>query len=112
MENLLWNTLSKFVRSKYLFNLQNGNKKVLAMELFLIYINEKMYFKSLKSLDIGLDIGTKAKSMFAMSNLLNMSEEETEFQQNCFLSYINSYDVKITFQHFSEKLLVHTPVKT
>ena len=55
MENLLWNTLSKFVRSKYLFNLQNGNKKVLATELFLIYINEKMYFKSLKSLDIGPD---------------------------------------------------------
>ena len=112
MENLLWNTLSKFVRSKYLYNLQNGNKKVLATELFLIDINEKNYFKSLKSLDIGLDIGTKAKSMFAMSNVLNMSEEEMEFQQNCFLSNINSYDVKIIFQYFSETLLVHTPVKT
>ena len=108
MENLLWNTLSKFVRSKYLYNLQNGNKKVLATELFLIDINEKKYFKSFKS----LDIGTKAKSMFAMSNVLNMSEEEMEFQQNCFLSNINSYDVKIIFQYFSETLLVHTPVKT
>ena len=37
-------------------------------------VNDKKYFKFLKS----LDIGTKAKSMFAVSDLLDMCEEEKE----------------------------------
>ena len=48
----LWNTMSKFIRSKYLYNLQNGNKtKVSVTELLLIDINDKNYFESLKSLE-------------------------------------------------------------
>ena len=42
-----------------------------------------------------------------------MCEEEKEYRQNCLSSYINThkYDDKITSQHFSEELLVHTPIK-
>ena len=48
----LWNTMSKFIRSKYLYNLQNGNKtKVSVTEVLLIDINDKNYFESLKSLE-------------------------------------------------------------
>ena len=48
----LWNAMSKFIRSKYLYNLQNGNKtKVSVTELLLIDINDKNYFESLKSLE-------------------------------------------------------------
>ena len=48
----LWNTTSKFIRSKYLYNLQNGNKtKVSVTEPLLIDINDKNYFESLKSLE-------------------------------------------------------------
>ena len=70
MENLLWNTMGKFIRSKYLYNLLNGNKtKVSATEILQIDANDKKYFKS-KS----LDTGTKAKSMFAASDVLSMCE--------------------------------------
>ena len=73
MENLLWNTMSKFAILKYLYNLPNGIKtKVSATEILLIDVNDKKYFKSLKS----LDMGTKAKSMSAASD---MCEEEKEF---------------------------------
>ena len=76
MENLLWNTLNKFIRSECLYNLQNGNKtKVSATELLLIDVNEKNYLESLKF----FDIGTKAKNMFAVSDVLDMFEEEKEF---------------------------------
>ena len=72
--------MSKFIRSKYIYDLQNGNKtKVSATELLLIDVNDKKYFKSLKSL--GID--TKAKSMFAASDVLDMCEEEKELGQNC-----------------------------
>ena len=100
MENLLWNTMSKFIRSKYSYNLQNGNKtKVSTTELLLIDVNDKKYFKSLKS----LDIGTKAKSIFAASDVLDMCEEEKEFRQNCLSSYINTVAhmiTKLTFNTF------------
>ena len=76
MENLLWNTLNKFIRSECLYNLQNGNKtKVSATELLLIDVNEKNYLESLKF----FDIGTKAKNKFAVSDVLDMFEEEKEF---------------------------------
>ena len=102
MENLLWNTMSKFIRSKYLYNLQNGNKaKVSATELLFIDVNDKKYFKSLKS----LDIGRKAKSMFAASGVLDMCEEEKEFRQNCLPSYIN------TVAHMTTKLPFNTFLK-
>ena len=47
----------------------------------MIYcIKNKKYFKSLKSLDIGI----KANSMFAASDVLDMCEEEKEFRYiNC-----------------------------
>ena len=87
MENLLWNTMRKFIRSKYLHNLQNGNKtRVFPTELLLIDVNDKKYPKSLKS----LDIGTKAKSMFAASDVLDMCEEGKKFRQNCLSTYINT----------------------
>ena len=87
MENLLWNTMSKFIRLKYSYNLQNGNKtKVSTTELLLIDVSDKKYFKSLKS----LDIGTKAKSIFGASDVLDMCEEEKEFRQNCLSSYIKT----------------------
>ena len=54
---------------KYLHNLQNRNKaKVSAIDLLLIDVNEKKYFKSLKS----LDIDTKAKNIFPASDVLDM----------------------------------------
>ena len=72
MKNPLWNSLNKFIGSECLYNLQNGNKtRVSATELLLIDVNEKNYFESLKS----LDIGTKAKNMFAVSDVLDMCEE-------------------------------------
>ena len=78
--------MSKFIRSKYLHNLQNENQtKVSATELLLIDVNDKKYFKSLESPDIGI----KANNMFAASDVLDMCEEEKEFRQNCLSSYIN-----------------------
>ena len=74
--------MSKFIRSKYFYNLQNGNKKVSATEIFLIDVNDKKYSKSLKS----LDIGTKAKKMVAASDVLDMCEDEKEFRENCLSS--------------------------
>ena len=74
--------MSKFIRSKYFYNLQNGNKKVCATEIFLIDVNDKKYSKSLKS----LDIGTKAKKMVAASDVLDMCEDEKEFRENCLSS--------------------------
>ena len=86
MENL-WKTMGKFIRSKYLYNLQSGNKtKVSATELLLIDVNDKKYFKILKS----LDTATKAKNMFAASDVLDICEEEKEFRQNCLSSFINT----------------------
>ena len=42
MQNLLWTSMSKFIRSKNLYNLQNGNKtKVFAAEILLIDVNDK-----------------------------------------------------------------------
>ena len=79
MENL-WNTMIKFIRSKYLYNLQHRNKtKVSATELLLIDVNDKKYFKSSKS----LDIDTKAKSLFAASYVLDICEEKKQFRKNC-----------------------------
>ena len=52
----------------------------------MIHVNDKKYFNSLKS----LDIGTKAKSLFAASDVLDMCEEEKEYRQNCLSSYINT----------------------
>ena len=68
--------MTKFIRSKYLYNLSNGNKTIVSStEVLLIDGNDKKYFKSLKS----LDIGTKAKNFFAASDVLDMCEEEKEF---------------------------------
>ena len=79
MENL-WNTMIKFIRSKYLYNLHHRNKtKVSATELLLIDVNDKKYFKSSKS----LDIDTKAKSLFAASYVLDICEEKKQFRKNC-----------------------------
>ena len=42
MQNLLWTSMGKFIRSKNLYNLQNGNKtKVFAAEILLIDVNDK-----------------------------------------------------------------------
>ena len=102
MKNLQWNTMNKFIRSKYLYNLQIGNKtKVSATELLLIDVNDKKYFKSLKS----LDIDTKAKSMFAASDVLDISEEEKELRQNDLSSYIS------TVAHMITKLPFNTFLK-
>ena len=44
MQNLMWTSMSKFIRSKNLYNLQNGNKtKVSADEILLIDDNDKKY---------------------------------------------------------------------
>ena len=51
----------------------------------IYFIKNKKYFKSLKSLDIGI----KANSMFAASDVLDTCEEEKEFRQNCLSPYIN-----------------------
>ena len=102
MGNLLWNTISKFIRSKYLYNLQNRNKtKASATELLLIDVDDKKHFKSLKS----LDIDTKAKTMFAASNVLDMCQEEKDSRQNCLSSYIN------TVTHMMTKLPFNTFLK-
>ena len=66
----------------------------------MIDVNDKKYFKSLKS----LDIGTKAKSI-AASDVLDMCEAEKEFRQNCLLSYIN------TVAHMMTKLRFNTFLK-
>ena len=93
-----------------MYNLQNGNKAVSATELLLLDVNDKKYFKSLKS----LDIGTKTKSMFAASDVLDMCEEEKEFRQNFLSSYINTVAhmmTKLPFNSFLKNCSCTHPLK-
>ena len=58
METLLWNVMTKFVKSKYLTNKKNGQKRaVAANELLLGQTADTDVVKNLKK----IDIGTKAK---------------------------------------------------
>ena len=94
-----------------MYNLQNGNKtKVSATELLLIDVDDKKYFKSLKS----IDVGTKAKSMFAASDVRDTCEEEKEFRQNCLSLYINTAAhmlTKLPFNTFPKNCSCMHPLK-
>ena len=58
METLLWNVMTKFMKSKYLTNKKNGQKRaVAANELLLGQTADTDVVKNLKN----IDIGTKAK---------------------------------------------------
>ena len=75
-----------------------------------ICINDKKYFKSLKS----LGTGTKTKSMFAASDVLDTCEAEKEFRQNCVSSYINIVAhmmTKLTCNTFLKNCLHIHPLK-
>ena len=94
-----------------MYNLQNENKtKVSATELLLIDVDDKKYFKSLKS----IDVGTKAKSIFAASDVRDTCEEEKEFRQNCLSLYINTAAhmlIKLPFNTFPKNCSCMHPLK-
>ena len=80
MEKLLWNTMSKFVKSKHLSNQTDDGtiRKTPATELLELDVYNKKKMKPIKM----IDIGTKAKSLFIPSPLASDKKEEA-FRKDC-----------------------------
>ena len=79
MKKLLWNTMSKFVKSKHLSNQTDDGtiRKTPATELLELDVYNKKKMKPIKM----TDIGTKAKSLFIPSPL-ELDKEEA-FRKDC-----------------------------
>ena len=83
METLLWNVMAKFVKSKYLTNKNNGEKRALAgNELLLGQTADTNVVKNLKN----IDTGTKAKGLF-LASALDIDENEKKFRSDCLQAY-------------------------
>ena len=80
MEKLLWNTMSKFVKSKHLSNKTDDDtiRKAPATELLELDVYNKKKIKPIKM----IDIGTKAKSLFIPSPL-DLDKKEEAFRKDC-----------------------------
>ena len=87
MEELLWRTMSKFVKSKHISNqTEDGTtRKTPAIELLELDVYNKKNMKPVKM----VDIGTKAKSLFLPSPL-ELDEKEEVFQKD----YLNCMGLK------------------
>ena len=81
IEKSLWNTRSKFVKSKHLSNQTSDGtiRKIPATELLDLDVYNKKKMKPIKM----IDIGTKAKILFIPSPL-ELDEKEEVFRKDCF----------------------------
>ena len=95
MEKLLWQTMSKFIKTKQLSSQKEdgSTKQTSATELIWLDVYNKKLIKPIKM----VDIGTKAKSLFPPSTF-DLSETEESFRKDC----LNC--MQVTSKHLQKKL--------
>ena len=87
MGTLLWNIMAKFVRSKYLTEMKDGEKHALSVnQLLLVNTCDKDVVKGLRH----VDVGTKASGL--LSSSLGIGEVEKNFRSDCLQAYRNAAD--------------------
>ena len=75
METLLWNVMAKFVKSKHLPEMKDGEKHALSLnQLLLVNTCDKDVVKGLRH----IDVGTKTSGRF-LSSSLGIGEVEKNF---------------------------------
>ena len=88
MGTLLWNIMAKFVKSKHLTEMKDGEKHALSVsKLLLVNTCHKDVVKGLRH----VDIGTKASGLF-LSSSLSIGEVEKNFRSDCLQAYRNAAD--------------------
>ena len=88
MGKLHWNIMAKFVKSKHLTEMKDGEKHTLSVsQLLLVNSCDKDVVKGLRH----VDIGTKASGLF-LSSSLSIGEVEKNFRSDCLQAYRNVAD--------------------
>ena len=98
MEKLLFNVMSKFVRSKHLVCDKHSTKS--ANDMLMIKLSDNNVIKPIKL----IDIGTKAKSTFS-ETVFDIEEVEKKFREDCLSCF------KVTAAHLMQKLPFNTIIK-
>ena len=85
---LLLNVMAKFVRSKHLSEMKDGEKHALSVnQLLLVNTCDKDVVKCLRH----VDVGTKASELF-LSSSLGIGKVEKNFRSDCLQAYRNTAD--------------------